>query len=298
MLRISLVVLMFILSTGISNAQQDLHPLRTLQFQAIELNEAPWAHWGGHKTSVFSTWTNHSNRLIPVFSYGVDLNEVRRKNSAYRSEDKLKQLYGQVPEGTLNPKALYFDQTDIYRLNHGAFKSGKKNIILMVFDGMDWQTIHAAASYRLKKNAYKNWRGKGLAFQDYKRDESMFGFCVTSPYCNGATTDVDTQVVKATHDRRGGYSPEFGGHFPWENPSDPSYLLAQRRTLQHAYTDSASSATSLNAGVKTYNGSINVGPDGRAITTLAHQMQQGRFRDRRCNKCTDQPRNSRCRLRT
>lgn len=254
--------------------QQDVDSLRELQFQAVELKQSSWAHWG-NRTDRFSSWTTHSNRLIPVFSFGMELESVRGENSVYRDEKKIKSLYGYLPERTLNPKADYFDQTDIYHLNKTAWKSGKKNLILMVFDGMDWETIQAAAIYRNRQMKYKQGRGSGLAFQDYKKGNSQYGFCVTSPHNGDTKTDVNTQVVTSPgSNRRGGYSFEFGGSAAGETPADPLYLMGKRRSLPHAYTDSAASATSLNSGLKTYNGAINIGPEGEKITTLAHEMQK------------------------
>ncbi len=269
--------LIFGLLPCLASAQQDTDPLRELQFQAVESKQADWAHWGD-RAGTYSTWTNHSNRLIPVFGWGVKFNSVRGKNSVYRDAEKLKSLYGYLPEETVNPEAKYFDQTDVYKINHRLFKQGKKkHIILMVFDGMDWQTLQAAANYRNHKVAYKGWRGTGLAFQDY-REQSAFGFYVTSPHNGDTQYDVNAQVVTSPGaERLGGYNAQFGGATPWALPGDPSYLLGKRNTLRHAYTDSAASATSLNAGIKTYNGAINVTPDGKPVVPLARQMQQAGF---------------------
>jgi alkaline phosphatase len=46
------------------------------------------------------------------------------------------------------------------------------------------------------------------------------------------------------------------------------------RECQHAVTDSAASATSLCAGIKTYNDSVNVDPQGRQVRTVAHELQE------------------------
>ena len=255
--------------TSDSFAQEESDFLREFQFQAVESKKATWAHWGD-RPFTYSTWTNHSNRLIPVYGWGVKFNRFRGKRSVYRDAEKLEALYGYLPEGSVNPQARYFDQTDIYRLNRRLFKQGKKkNIILMVFDGMDWQTLHAAATYRNRKVVYQTKRGKGLSFLDY-RDQSAFGFCVTSPHNGDTRTDVNAQVVTAQGEERlGGYSAEFGGATPWSKPGDPSYLLGKRNTLRHAYTDSAASATSLNSGIKTYNGSINISPDGKPVVPVS-----------------------------
>ena len=262
---------------SICSGQEDHDCLREFQFRAAELNQADWIHWGD-QSGKFSTWTNHSNRLIPVYSFGLSLECVKGENSCYRDKERLTELYGQLPTSTVNPKATYFDQADIYHLQKQAWESGKKHVILMVFDGMDWQTSQAASIYKNKEVLYTEGRGKGLAFQDYETGVTDFGFCVTSPH-NGATKfDVDAQVVTAKCvERGGGYSVEFGGASPWDQPGDPSYLLGKRKSEPHPFADSASSGTSLNTGKKTYNGAVNINPDGELLETLAHQMQREGF---------------------
>ena len=197
--------------------------------------------------------------------------EVRRK---------LEKLYGFLPEETLNPNAEYFDQTDVCKLNRNAYEQGlKKNIILVVFDGMDWDTTHAACVYRNKsERSVRGW-DSGLAFLDYdKADISSRGFCVTAPHNSDTKTDVNGQILKTKgSERLGGYSPQYGGETPWAAPPSDSYLKGNWRTLRHPWTDSAASATSLNTGVKTYNGSINIGPDGQQLVTLAREMQADGF---------------------
>ncbi len=272
--RIGFVFVLACLSSAVAIGQEKpADGLRTFQFRAVELDKADWIHWGD-RSSVFSNWTNHSNRLIPVYSFGVSLESVQGQNSCYRDAERLKMIYGKMPTATLNPDAEYFDQTDIYRLQKRAWESGKKNVILMIFDGTDWNTTQAASIYKNRKVLYSQGRGSGLAFLDYRKGNPGFGFCVTSPQAGSAQKDVDAQVVTTKDDDlEGGYSWEFGGSTPWDSPGDPSYLLGKRKSIPHLVTDSASSAVSMNSGWKTYNSSINVGMDNERIETLAHQMQ-------------------------
>ena len=269
-----------ILFTGVSNCQESPDKpdckLRQFQFRAIELKAADWIHWGDQPTK-FSNWTDHSNRLIPVYTWGTSLESVKGKNSVYRDAEKLKEIFEEAPAESVNPKAKYFDQTQIYDLQKQAWKAGKKNVILMVFDGMDWQTTQAASIYRNKKVLYEKGRGKGLAFLEYDRKNSDFGYCVTSPFSKVPKHDLNAQIITEPKEFSGGYSAEFGGETPWSKPGDPSYLLGKRKTLKHSYTDSAASATSMNSGRKTYNASINMDPEGRKIKTLAHEMQEAGF---------------------
>ncbi|MEC7428620.1 MAG: alkaline phosphatase, partial [Planctomycetota bacterium] len=120
-----------------------------MQTTAIAENHSPVAHWGWQPEN-YTQWDTHSNRLIPVYTYGtrgygagVDLRSYDENNSLYRNAAKLADLYSQTPRDTLNPAANYLDQTDIYRLQLAASQAGKKYIFLFVFDGMDWQTTQA-----------------------------------------------------------------------------------------------------------------------------------------------------------
>ena len=137
---------------------QQADHLRDLQHKAIEDGVATWGHWGARPDN-FTEWQTHTNRLIPVYTFGANLDQLDGPNSAYRSPNRLTSIYGRVPVGTLYPEAEYFDQTDIYKLQVAAMVAGKKYIILVIFDGMDWQTTQAAAIYRSGKVAYLEGRG-------------------------------------------------------------------------------------------------------------------------------------------
>ena len=247
--------------------------VRRLQSQAVAQRSASWGHWGSSPEK-YSSWTNHSNRLVPVYSFGVALSEYKGAKSLYRSEERLRKIYGRLPEQTLNNSADYFDQTDIYRLQQQAIAAGKKHIVLVVFDGMDWQTTWAAAIHKTGEVKYRHGRGTGLTFQDYRGTTTDFGWCVTSPYSSGASFDVNRQIVTdARGTQRVGYDVERGGPEPWSRPSDLDYLLGKGRETGHAVTDSASSGTSLTAGIKTFNGAINIDPEGNQVIPIGRQLQ-------------------------
>lgn len=248
-----------------------------MQTEAIAQGRADWGYWGTDP-DVYSGWTSHSNRLIPVYTFGMQLDEVRGPASVYRSEAALRGLYGRLPPATLNPQADYFDQTDVYRLQQAAVRSGKKYIVLFVFDGMDWQTTWAAALYASACVAYRTGRGTGLWFQDYRGVQTDFGWCVVSPHNHGTKVDVNKQAVLTPGGTLGGgYDPLRGGHSPWEPAPDPAYLIAAGSGPRHAYPDSAATATALAAGVKTYNDAINVDVVGRPLRTIAHELQDRGF---------------------
>lgn len=246
--------------------------IRELQTNAVNSGQAQWGHWGTD-ASTYANWGSHSNRLIPIYSFGMSLDDVSGENSVYRSPEKIKKLYGRVTESTLNPDAEYFDQTDVYRLQKMAVQAGKKRIILFVFDGMDWQTTQAAAIAN-GGDVYTKGRGQGLHFQDYRGVATDYGFLVTSPHNTGTKADVDKQTVKNPGGTgRGGYSARMGGRFPWSKPLDPLYPIAKSRDFPDVYTDSASAATAMTNGTKSYNNSVNVSPTGEVEVPIGRWLQ-------------------------
>tara|TARA_R110002049_G_scaffold182485_2_gene350322 strand:+ start:55852 stop:57498 length:1647 start_codon:yes stop_codon:yes gene_type:complete len=256
---------------------QSLDPIAKLQADAVAARKADWGYWGPSPEK-YSSWKSHSNRLIPVYTFGLDLKSVSGENSLYRDAKAIEKLYGYLPDNTLNPQAEYFDQTDIYRLQMQAVESGKKRVILFVFDGMDWDTTRNAAIVKAGKNAYDKGRGQGLHFQDYRGAMTDFGYCVTSPHNEGTSVNVDKQTITNPDGKvRGGYDPHLGGNAPWQQSSDPDYLTGKSTQTRHAYTDSASSATSLTSGIKTYNAAINVDSMGREAMPIARTLQEQGF---------------------
>lgn len=255
-------------------AQQSEDYLRDLQVQSIANEDSDWIYWGD-KIGTFSTWINHSNRLIPVYTFGGNLDAISGEKSAYRDPAMLQRLYGKIPDRTLNHNATYFDQTQLFLLQKLALAQGKKNVIVMVFDGMDWQTTQAAAIYQSQKIAYTQGRGNVLSFQTYDKAISDFGFCVTSSHNAGTKRDVNSQTVSNVGgNARGGYNADFGGRYPWSQPGDQAYLLGRRKTLKHIFTDSAASATSIFCGKKTYNSAIGVDHNGKPLRSIAHRFQR------------------------
>ncbi len=257
--------------------------LRDLQTQAIENGYSPAAHWGWQPEN-YVQWGSHSNRLIPVYTYGtegagsgIDLQDYIGANSIYRDADALEKLYGYLPDRTVSPTAEYMDQTDVYRIQRAALDAGKKYIFLVIFDGLDWQTTRATSIYNLQRVAYTEGRGEGTHFQDYTAGgTSQFGFMVTAPQNDGTDVDVDAQLVTNPGGTvRSGYDPVRGGPNPWTAGSDPQYLVSEPKKAvdRHVYTDSSSAATSMTAGIKTYNGAITVDVEGKPVETIAHLAQ-------------------------
>ena len=251
-------------------------PVRDLQTLAVERGYADWGRFGVDPQR-FSSWMKHSNRLIPIYTYGIGLGQFSGANSVYRDPKRLQDLYGRLPPGTLNPTAEYCDQTDVYRLQQLAVASGKKYIVLIIFDGTDWHTTRAAAIVASGKVAYHEGRGTGLAIQDYRHPAAPtdFGFFVTSPSSDGVKCDVSAQKILNPGGKiPGGYDWRQAGETPWETPENPEYLLGLSKPESQAVTDSAASATSMTAGVKTYNDAINVDALGHEVTPISRQLQE------------------------
>lgn len=144
---------------------------RQVQELAITNDKSPAAYWGTNPEK-YTGWKSHSNRMIPAYTFGtkggkpgVDLNSWFGEASPYRSAEKVQALYGYVPEKTVNPEAVWMDQTNIYDMQKAAADSGKKYIFLVVFDGMDWQTTQAAAIWNKKKSAIRKAVATGLTFR-------------------------------------------------------------------------------------------------------------------------------------
>lgn len=248
--------------------------VRDLQETAVKEKHAAWGHWGP-TPDVYSSWTSHSNRLIPIYTYGLTLDAVRGAKSVYRQPDRVKGLYGRIPDGTVNSAAEYLDQTDVYHLQKMAAKSGKKHIILVIFDGMDWWTTWAAAVHNSGRVGYTEGRGTGLFWQDYAGVKSDYGYFVSSPWNQGLGEDVDAQTILDPNGKLfGGYDATIAGDTPWSLGTDPEYIIAKSRVRQNAVTDSASSATSMTAGIKTFNASINVDVEAKQHDTIAHELQR------------------------
>lgn len=255
-----------------------------LQAQAITDGRSPAAHWGTDPEN-YTQWGTHSNRLIPVYTFGtrgkgqgLDLTSYTGADSPYRSEDALRRIYGRLPTNTLNADAEYLDQTNIAELQRAALAAGKKHVFLVIFDGMDWQTTRAAAIDNSGQVAYDSGRGTGLHFLDYTAGgTTQFGFMVTSPHNDGTRTDVNQQALRNPGGTQpGGYNPEKGGPTPWTPGNDVWYLIGKASAQEpgeHAYPDSAATATAMTAGIKTYNNSVNIGPTGELLSTVFHEAQ-------------------------
>ncbi|MBV8076909.1 MAG: hypothetical protein JO284_10950, partial [Planctomycetaceae bacterium] len=180
---------------------------------------------------VFSNHASHTNRLVPIHTFGrkADLGAVTGANSLYRDPRKVKELYGFLPENTVNPRADYADQSDFFRVQMEAVARGARRLFIVLFDGLDWQTTQAAAIVKTGR-VYTEGKGSGLIFQEETAGGSArYGFCVTSPTHDKNTPDVDAQTVAIPPDSLGGgYDAMIAGPNPWTlgplGPLAPGYL--------------------------------------------------------------------------
>jgi alkaline phosphatase len=268
--------------------------LKALQNEYVDTKadkKARAYHFGSQGAGdVFSNHTSHSNRLVPVYAFGknVDLGAVMGPNSTYRDAEKITRLYGELPPNTLNPEAEYADQSDLYRVQKAAVEKGVKYLFTVWFDGLDWDTTRAAAAYKTGK-VYDEGKGAGLVFQDETADgTAQFGYVVTSPTHDKNAVDLDAQTVTIPSDSLlGGYDAQVAGPNPWTpgpmkapgylkgqaaNDADKKSVAAVER-VAHAYTDSSQSAGEYVSGVKSYNNGVNIKDDGQFIRTLFHELQ-------------------------
>jgi alkaline phosphatase len=251
-------------------------------------------HFGSQEPAdVFSNHNSHTNRLVPVYIFGskAALSAVTGANSKYRDPEKIKALYGFLPQNTVNPQAEYGDQSDLYWVQREAISRGVKYLFIVWFDGLDWPTTQAAAIVKSGK-VYKEGKGSGLIFQDYDASgKAQYGFVVTSPTHEQNLPNLDAQTVVIPPDSLGGgYDARIAGAEPWSlgplGPSARGYLKGQSASavdragvfavggVLHAYTDSSTSAAEMISGVKSYNNGLNVADDGRLVPTLFHQLQE------------------------
>jgi alkaline phosphatase len=245
------------LSVNMVQASDLLKELQTRYVASAKERQSRVYHFGSQGSGgVFSNHTSHSNRMVPVYVFGTkaDLGAVMGENSRYRDPEKIKQVYGFLPENTVNPQAVYADQSDLYRVQKEAVARGAKHLFIVWFDGLDWPTTQAAAIVKAGKT-YTEGKGSGLLFQDYSAGGSaQYGFMVTSPTHDESIRDVDRQVVSIpANSMGGGYDARIAGPNPWSlgplgsqalgyfkgqsaDEADRAGIQAAGRVL-HAYTD-------------------------------------------------------------
>ena len=241
---------------------------------------------------VFSNHTSHTNRLVPVYVFGkkADLSAIMGMNSRYRDLEKIKATYGFLPDNTVNPRAVYADQSDLYWVQKQAIARGAKHLFIVWFDGLDWPTTQAAAIVKTGK-VFEEGKGSGLIFQDYDASgTAQYGFVVTSPTHDQSRPDVNTQTITIpATSLAGGYDVRIAGPDPWTlgplGAKAPGYLKGQSANeadragvravggVLHSYTDSSQSAAEMISGIKSYNNGVNITDDGRIVTTLFHELQ-------------------------
>jgi alkaline phosphatase len=86
----ALLLVSVALGTSFDAVATDL--VHRLQSEATLSGKSPIGHWGENPDR-YSSWTSHSNRLIPVYTYGtagagkgIDLTSYTGENSLYRDQ--------------------------------------------------------------------------------------------------------------------------------------------------------------------------------------------------------------------
>jgi alkaline phosphatase len=133
-----------------------------------------------------------------------------------------------------------------------------KNVILMISDGQGFNTVKATDFYTGSKAVYEN---------DYLPNTN------TPIYKFGVST-YDLGTYNSNYPPYPSYGYEPSKAWPSTDPTTGvDYIKAVNKTdpptyTSAKYTDSASAATALATGVKTYNGRINVDANGNPLTTI------------------------------
>ena len=210
-------------------------PLAKLQAAAAKENFSDFGHWG-HDPKNYKMWGSHSNRLIPIYTFGTkgagkgSTSRLHGRQQPVSAAGAVKRaLRLRAPE-TVNPSAEYCDQTDIYRIQRAAFDAGKKYVFLVVFDGMDWQTTRAAAIYKSRQGGLRRGprHGPALSGLHGRRHDPVRIHGHQPPQRGDAMSTSNLQTVKNPGGTmRGGYSAERGGPNPWTPGSDKEYPISQ-----------------------------------------------------------------------
>ncbi|WP_353929417.1 alkaline phosphatase [Okeanomitos corallinicola TIOX110] len=169
-----------------------------------------------------------------------------------------------------------------------------KNVILMIGDGMGWEMARAGAI--AKGYNYTTGKGEGLSFQNLENYALATTYGTTIAPGNGVFKTSNSALTNSISITGGspmlpgfrfqpefnpginasggaknpqpnavgnlvGYDPQRGGINPWTPGNDPEYI-------KHSYPDSASTATTLYTGVKTYNNAISVDIFEKPLETI------------------------------
>ena len=108
--RLAVVVLALVESIACAEepaAVADLHVaapdrIRQMQAAAEAIGHASWGHWGDQPER-YVAWSNHSNRLIPVYTFGMSLDAVKEKRSVYRDAARLQRSTDGFPTPRSTP---------------------------------------------------------------------------------------------------------------------------------------------------------------------------------------------------
>ena len=141
----------------------------------------------------------------------------RARTAAIATRRRSRPSIGFLPENTVNPGAVYADQSDLYSGSEGGRRRGASSTC-----SSSGSTASTGRPRRPRPSVktgkvYTEGKGSGLIFQDYDAGgTAQYGFVVTSPTHDQNRPDVDTQtiVIPATS-VGGGYDARIAGPNPW-----------------------------------------------------------------------------------
>ncbi|MBN1403098.1 MAG: alkaline phosphatase [Opitutales bacterium] len=205
---------------------------------------------------------NHTNQLVPVYAKGAEAS-----------------LFANYIDGIDPVRGQYVDNTDIFRVMKEAVSPTPEvtgdedalNVIIMISDGCGYNTWNAASYYQYG----------ALGEQPYEQDGWLEMAC---------STFMATAYHEGNNSVPSGYILERNIYNPlkaWDS-TDAGFIYNNDTTgafvgynwLKQTPTDSASAATALSSGYKTYNGAINWANwpagtgtklEGQTLAEYAHQ---------------------------
>src|SRR5512133_273119 len=147
---------------------------------------------------------------------------------------------------------------------------GRRHVILMIGDGMPTASEVAASRYLYDKD----W---GLSFHSFPT--KLYKTTWDTNVYNRRASDLGAPAFSPDFfDPRIGYDPAQGGEAPYpitpESPERRAYFAAQGGSI---YPDSASTATAMSTGMKTYSSAIAWGPttdNGAALETSPQLLRR------------------------
>lgn len=156
-----------------------------------------------------------------------------------------------------------------------AYAGAPRNIILMIGDGLGLETVWAAGAFQFGPDYHKFGGREKLRF------ELLSGFCWATTYplnlSSAPTSDPKPRVSYDPTWTRGGRPgqldyPRFGPDLTFDGTPRGEYGSGGGRKVYA--TESASAATSLACGIKTYTAAVGMDNFGRPCKNIVEKFQE------------------------